>query len=359
MANTSSLDKDTDIASDISPYKETKTNMKSLLISLRLFVAIIFVVAIYAAWTHERSVWIILTASLAMALIFYLHIIRQRKSITQLRRFAKKADRNERFDIEEEIAAFPNGELGEISRHIVRLYQHLKQSQEDQSRLKRQLTQNISHELKTPVSSIQGYLETIIENPNMDAEKRTQFLQRCHAQSLRLISLLEDISALNRMDDEVGLQAMAQEYVSITNLVNGIMQEVALQLEEKKMVMANQLSEDIIIRGDASLLYSIFRNLTDNAIAYAGTGTIITVRATYDETFYHFTFADNGIGIAPEHLSRIFERFYRIDKGRSRKLGGTGLGLAIVKNAVILHGGTISASCGQQGGLVFHFTLKR
>lgn len=333
--------------------------MNSLLLSLRLFVAIIFVVAVYAAWTHERSVWIILVVSLIMALVFYLHIVRQRKSITQLRRFAKKADRNETFDLDEEISTFPNGELGEISRHIVRLYQHLKQSQEDQSRLKRQLTQNISHELKTPVSSIQGYLETILNNPDMDVEKRRQFLTRCHAQSIRLANLLNDISALNRMDDEAGLQSFAQEHISISQLVNNIMQEVSLQLEERNMSMANQLSEDIIIKGDASLLYSIFRNLTDNAIAYAGTGTSITVSATHDETFYHFIFADNGVGMAPEHLPRIFERFYRIDKGRSRKLGGTGLGLAIVKNAVVLHGGNISAKCAKNGGLVFYFTLKR
>ena len=162
--------------------------MKSLLLSIRFFVAIIFVVAIYAAWSHERSVWVILVASLIMALVFYLHIVRQRKSITQLRRFAKKADRNEPFDLDEEISAFPKGELGEISQHIVRLYLHLKQSKKDQIRLKRQLTQNISHELKTPISSIQGYLETIIETPDIDAEKRQQFLQRCHAQSLRLTS---------------------------------------------------------------------------------------------------------------------------------------------------------------------------
>lgn len=333
--------------------------MKYLLISLRLYLTILFIVAVYATWRHERSVWIILIASLALAIIFYLHIVRQRKSITQLRRFAKKADRNEPFDLEEEIAAFPNGELGEISRHVVRLYQHLKKSQEDQSRLKRQLTQNISHELKTPVSSIQGYLETIMANPNMDPEKQRQFLQRCNAQSQRLVSLLEDISALNRMDDEVGLQSMSQEHVAISALVNGIMQEVALQLEERNMTMANQLSEDIIVRGDTSLIYSIFRNLTDNAINYAGKDTHIIVRATYDETYYHFTFSDNGVGMAPEHLPRIFERFYRIDKGRSRKMGGTGLGLAIVKNAVVLHGGNISATCGKEGGLTFHFTLKR
>ena len=333
--------------------------MNSLLITLRLFIVIIFMVAIYAAWSHERSVWIILFASLLMAFIFYRHIIRQKKSITQLRRFAKKVGKNESFDLNEEDSAFPEGELGEISRHIVHLYQDLKQSQEDQIRLKRQLTQNISHELKTPVSSIQGYIETLLNNPQIDEEKRQQFLQRCHAQTQRLTNLLNEISTLNRMDDEVGLHSLSQEYVSISKLVNGIVQEVSLQLEERHMTLANQLSEDVIVKGDASLLYSIFRNLTDNAISYAGEGTTITIRATRDAQFFHFTFADNGVGIPPEHLPHIFERFYRVDKGRSRKLGGTGLGLSIVKNAVVLHGGNISASCEKNYGLVFLFSLKR
>ena len=108
------------------------------------------------------------------------------------------------------------------------------------------------------------------------------------------------------------------------------------------------------------MLYSIFRNLIDNAIAYAGKGTVIKISCfRADEQYYYFTFADNGTGVPDEHLSRIFERFYRVDKGRSRKLGGTGLGLAIVKNAVALHGGTISARNAQGGGLEFVFKLQR
>lgn len=333
--------------------------MRKLIIVLRIFIVFIFIGGVYAAWTRDYGMWATIGVCVVMVLVFYHHTLRQNKSITQLRKFAKKAVRNEPFNLDEEVAAFPAGELGEISQHIVRIYQHLKQSKEEQARIKRQLTQNISHELKTPTSSIQGYLETLMENPDMDAEKRRLFVERCYAQSLRLANLLQDISALNRMDDEVGLQSMNQERISIPQLVNSIIQEVALQLEERRMDMANQLSEDVIVRGDASLIYSIFRNLTDNAIAYAGEATTIVVKCTAKEEFFHFTFADNGVGVADEHLSRIFERFYRVDKGRSRKLGGTGLGLAIVKNAVVLHGGNIVASNGENGGLVFQFTLKR
>lgn len=302
-------------------------------------------------------IWITLAVSIILTIIFYQYTRRLGKSITQLRRFAKKVDRNMPFDPDKEVAAFPSGELGEISQHIVRIYQHLKQSQEDQSRLKRQLTQNISHELKTPVASIQGYLETIINTPDMDNERRQKYLERCYAQSNRLTNLLRDISALNRMDEV--LHSITKETVNISLMVKNILQEVALEMEERDMTADNRLPEDIVMQGDASLIYSIFRNLTDNAIAYAGEGTTITIQCTVEETLYQFSFSDNGIGIAPEHLSRIFERFYRIDKGRSRKIGGTGLGLAIVRNAVILHGGSIAAQSDEHGGLTFRFSLKR
>ena len=133
-----------------------------------------------------------------------------------------------------------------------------------------------------------------------------------------------------------------------------------LELEEKLITIVDSLKKGIQIKGNYSLLYSIFRNLMDNAIAYAGTNIQININCfREDENYYYFSFADTGIGVSPEHLNRLFERFYRVDKGRSRKLGGTGLGLAIVKNAVIIHGGNISAKNNQGGGLEFIFTLAK
>ena len=222
--------------------------------------------------------------------------------------------------------------------------------EEEQVRLKRQLTQNIAHELKTPVSSIQGYLETIVNNENISREKMNTFLERCYAQSNRLSRLLRDISVLTRMD----------EAANISVLVGNIINEVSLELEEKHITVIDSLKKGIQIKGNYSLLYSIFRNLMDNAIAYAGSNIQININCfREDENYYYFSFADTGIGVSPEHLNRLFERFYRVDKGRSRKLGGTGLGLAIVKNAVIIHGGNISAKNNQGGGLEFVFTLAK
>ena len=414
--------------------------------------------------------WFTIIISLILSIIFYQYTQKLGKSITNLRKFALKADRNEEIDMEQ---TFPNNELGEISQHIIKIYKrlhrakealyiereklisHLQTSheglgvftkdrkeilvnslfiqyvniisdhnlssteevfilpelqsvtefltknedkfskeerrfeiyisknaytfdveciifqdlsfeisvidvtkEEEQARLKRQLTQNIAHELKTPVSSIRGYLETIISNPDMAEETRKTFLDRSFAQSNRLAFLLRDISILTRLDEASDM--MEKEHIDVSLIVSTMLKEVQLALEEKRITVINLLPEELPILGNTSLLYSIFRNLTDNAIAYAGTDINIIINCfRQDENFYYFSFADTGVGVPEEHLTRLFERFYRVDKGRSRKLGGTGLGLAIVKNSVLFHGGTIFAKNKPKGGLEFVFTLAK
>ena len=245
-----------------------------------------------------------------------------------------------------------------IEKGKVSMYDKLRDSEEDKARLKRQLTQNVAHELKTPVSSIQGYLETIVSNPDIDAQTKEQFIQRCYAQSRRLSSLLADISTLNKLDDAP--QGYEFEAVNIPDLLQTIRRDVSMQMEANHVTFRSLVEPGVDVNGNPSLLYSIFRNLTDNSIAYGGEGVTITVQVLSESTdFYTFSFSDNGPGVAPEHIPHLFERFYRIDKGRSRKIGGTGLGLAIVKNSVLLHRGTISVRLGIAGGLEFIFTLPK
>lgn len=245
-----------------------------------------------------------------------------------------------------------------IDKGKVSMYDKLRDSEEDKTRLKRQLTQNVAHELKTPVSSIQGYLETIVSNPDIDAQTKEQFIQRCYAQSRRLSSLLADISTLNKLDDAP--QGYEFESVSIPDLLQSIRRDVSMQMEANHVTFRSLVEPGVEVNGNPSLLYSIFRNLTDNSIAYGGEEVTITVQVLSESTdFYTFSFSDNGPGVAPEHIPHLFERFYRIDKGRSRKMGGTGLGLAIVKNSVLLHRGTISVRLGIAGGLEFVFTLPK
>uniref|UniRef100_A0AB33J4M4 histidine kinase n=1 Tax=Prevotella sp. GTC17259 TaxID=3236795 RepID=A0AB33J4M4_9BACT len=301
--------------------------------------------------------WMSVCALIVITLVLYRFINRLSRNVTKLRLFASRADRNESLD-SEDLVQFSNDELGEISEYIIKLYKRLQRSKEEQAIMRKQLTQNIAHELKTPAATMQGYLETIIGNPDMDAETKQRFIERCYAQSQRLGSLLVDISTLNKMDDVNNRLQQAVDF-DIAAIVRNIVDETTLERQEKNMEFHNLLPQQLPFRGDQSLVYSIFRNLTDNAIAYAGEGKSITLEVEEAPGEYLFTFRDNGVGIPPQHLSRIFERFYRVDKGRSRKLGGTGLGLAIVKNAVMIHGGTITVENLEEGGLAFRFSLAR
>lgn len=304
----------------------------------------------------QHYIWFAIVAIILLTVVLYRFTYRLGKNVSKLTIFAYKADHNESLEVED-LANFPDDELGEIAERIIKMYKRVQTTRKEQDILKRQLTQNIAHELKTPVASIQGYLETILDNPHINEQTKEQFLQRCYAQSERLTSLLHDISTLNRLDD--GSDMIDFEAVDITQLVADITKETALVRQERKMTFDNQLPERIVVKGNRSLLYSVFRNLTDNAIAYAGEGRTITLEAKEQGNKWHFIFRDNGQGVPPEHLARLFERFYRVDKGRSRKMGGTGLGLAIVKNAVLLHGGTIRVSNLPEGGLKFEFTIKK
>ena len=259
----------------------------------------------------------------------------------------------------------PDDELGDISHTIIMLYWKLRHAEEDKARLKRQLTQNAAHELKTPAMSIHGYLESILDNPNMPEDKKKHFLERCYAQSMRMNKLLLDMSALTRLDEmDANHFRNSEEYqqVDVVQIVRSILDDTALALQEKGITPRLKMPPQVIIAADASLIYSIFRNLIDNVIAYATDASLVEITckpvAHEDYRLYEFSVSDNGSGVEPQHLEHIFERFYRVDKGRSRKLGGTGLGLAIVKNAVTVHGGTVTAFPTPGGGLTIMFTLQ-
>ena len=265
---------------------------------------------------------------------------------------------------------FADDELGDIARHIIALYGRLREASNDiqrehdnalhehqeKLRIKRQLTNNINHELKTPVAAIQGYLETMTTAKDMTAEERDAFIAKCYAHCQRLTQLLNDVSTITRLED--GSSRIECESVDLRAIVDEIASEVALLPDDKRMRMNVDLPAPMQVLGNSTLLMSIFKNLTDNAIAYSG-GRDIFVRCTEDDKMYTILFYDNGIGVDNDHIGHIFERFYRIDKGRSRKLGGTGLGLSIVKNAVLFHGGDIKVANRKVGGLEFTFTLPK
>ena len=312
--------------------------------------------------------WFMLGVTLLMSIAGYFATRRLRHNISRLNDFAQRAERGERID---EPEPFPRDELGEISNHIIRLYARLQKTTADRDRehalalheeqekirIKKQLTNNINHELKTPVAAIQGYLETLLANPSLDAGRRTEFLEKSCAQIERLRRLLADVATITRMDE--ASQVIRKEPVIVNDLIAEVAEEMALKPAEQRLRVNVDFPERVEVVGNPALLSSIFRNLADNAAAYSGGRDIYIRLLDNSPEACTILFADNGIGVAEEHLPHLFERFYRIDKGRSRKLGGTGLGLSIVKNAVMIHGGTISARNRERGGLEFRFTLRK
>ena len=224
---------------------------------------------------------------------------------------------------------------------------------------RKQVTHNTAHELKTPASSIQGYLETLIANPDLPAEQRQYFLERCYSQSTRMNALLKDISTLNRLDEK-GKHTAHFENLNLAQLIRETVNDSLLRAQEKHITIQTSIPDSIPMQGDSELLYSVFRNLLDNAIAYSGGSVVnITSETSRKAGMLGFCVSDDGVGVGEEHLPYLCERFYRVDKGRSRNQGGTGLGLAIVKNAILLHGGSITCSSTTPHGLTIHFTLRQ
>lgn len=313
-------------------------------------------------------IWIMGTIALVMCTLGYFATRRLGQHITRLSRFARRVENGERISDSD---PFPNDELGAVANHIVRLYGRLQQAiadrdaehratmheQREKERIKKQLTNNINHELKTPIASIRVCLETLLSHPELTEEKRALFLQRSLANTERLQRMLTDVALITRMDD--GRTSIALEQVDLSDIIASVADDRRIIADSKSITIADHVKGPLPMTGSAALLEAVFNNLLDNAISYSG-GTEVHIREVHaDDNTIEITVTDNGTGVAAEHLPRLFERFYRIDKGRSRAAGGTGLGLAIVKNAVMLHGGSVAASNIPSGGLQIRVTLQR
>ena len=250
------------------------------------------------------------------------------------------------------VAYFTTRKLGKDIERVNRY-----EAEQERNRLKRQLTNNINHELKTPVASIQVCLETLLSGINLSEEKRQELIERCYANNDRLRRLLNDVSLITRMED--GSALIGKERVVINDIIGEVAKELEMLPEDERLVLHTDFHDEVIIDGNPSLIGSIFRNLTENAIAYSEGRNIYISLLENNERLCRIRFEDDGKGVEQKHLSHLFERFYRVDKGRSRQKGGTGLGLAIVKHAVQFHGGLIEVTNRPGCGLRFEFTLHK
>ena len=240
-----------------------------------------------------------------------------------------------------------------------RVWKRSQQKADAQSqKLKQQMTSNIAHELRTPVTSIRGYLETIIACPDMPSEKKLVFVEKAYNQTLRLSELITDMALITKMEERS--EKLKTEEIDLYDVVNEVFDEFEERIAEKGNTVENKLSAGTVLLANRSLVYTIVRNLVENTLKYAGEGVTMHIECySTIEKFCYITYYDTGAGVPEDHLEKIFERFYRIDEGRARDVGGSGLGLSIVKNAVKFHGGTVRVINRLEGGLQFFFSLRR
>ena len=285
-----------------------------------------------ADWTF---LGVMISISLAMSVLAYFVTRRLGKNMERLNRFAAKAEKGEAFDEEE---PFPNDELGSISNHIVQLYGQWQQTIKDRDlaheaalreekekiRIKRQLSNDINHELKTPVASIGVCLETLLSGIALTEEKRQELIERCYTHNERLRRLMNEVSLITRMED--GSALIGKERIVLNDVLTDIADELEIMPEDEGMSLHTDFNEEVVIDGNLSLIGSIFRNLTENAIAYSEGKNIFISLVKNNETECCIRFEDDGVGVEEKQLSRLFERFYRVDKGRSRQKDGYDLG---------------------------------
>ena len=242
-----------------------------------------------------------------------------------------------------------------INYRLGRLYEVMQENKNSIAKERadlQELISDISHQVKTPIANLKMINNTLLEN-EVPPQKQKEFLTAQASQLDKLDFLMQAMIKTSRL--ETGVISLEQRQQPIYDTLAAALGGILLNAEKKKIDVQVECPEHLDARHDRKWTSEALFNILDNAVKYTPAGG--TIRIYGDGATV--VIADNGIGIGEEHLPHIFERFYRIDKGRSRKQGGTGLGLAIVKNAVAIHGGTITARERERGGLEFVFTLKK
>jgi two-component system phosphate regulon sensor histidine kinase PhoR len=219
--------------------------------------------------------------------------------------------------------------------------------------VRRDFVANVSHELKTPITSIKGFVETLLEGAPKDPEQSRRFLEIIAKHSDRLNAIIEDLLSLSRLEAESEQRKISFEKKFLKPVIDSAVELSKVKAEDKKVMINVSCPNSLEARINAPLLEQAVLNLIDNAIKYSDSGSTVAITAESKDDEIAISVTDHGCGIEKKHLSRLFERFYVVDKGRSRKLGGTGLGLAIVKHICQVHGGYVTADSSPGRGSTF------
>jgi len=308
----------------------------------------------------QRIIWAVGLVTIVLLLVVSSQVA---KRITRpIQQIAATADAIKGGDVLQRVPVTSDDEIGRLATGINDMAEKLGNDIEKLRKLERvrsEFLANVSHELRTPIFSIQGFLETLLDGAVDDPQVNREFLEKAHHHANRLNTLLSDLIEISRI--ESGDMKMSFRYFSLSEFLQQVVQEMQPQAAKKSLSLelVMPLQPDGKVYGDRERLKQVMINLIDNAVKYTEPGGVITVRASREGTRIAVHVRDTGCGIAPEHQARIFERFYRVDRDRSREVGGTGLGLAIVKHIVEAHGGTIKVESEVGKGSTFTYTLKQ
>ncbi len=333
------------------------TWMASLICLLSFVLVAIFTASIYKSIVSAAILF--LFSFFISKYLIEVFVNRKIKLIYKFIHQTKASKREEFFQKK----VLPKQSIEEVGEEVLQWADQRKAEMEVLERneaFRKEFLQNLSHEFKTPAFAIQGYLETLIAGAAENPEIRKKFLDNAYRNTERLINLIQDLDEITRL--ESGKQELHRQRFIIQDLIHEVFESLEIKSQAKKIRcgIKKGCEQPIEVNADKEKIRQVLINLLDNAIKYGNVdGTVeASVYKTDDKTVL-IEITDDGIGIAEEHLPRIFERFYRTDFGRSRNIGGTGLGLAICKHIIEAHGQFIQARSTPGIGTTFGFTLNR
>lgn len=257
-----------------------------------------------------------------------------------------------------EVARTASSDAAQVADAINKLAARASTDIEELRRLERvrsEFIANVSHELRTPIFSVQGYLETLLDGAADDPAVSQQFLEKAYNNALRLNVLLNDLIDISRI--ESGELKFSFRSFDVTDLIRDLVQELQIRAEQQHVSITTAMPDDAYVYGDRERISQVLINLVENAIKYNVENGRVDIIVERDADRWKITVRDTGIGVSEEHLPRIFERFYRVDKDRSRAVGGTGLGLAIVKHICEAHRSNVTMTSTPNVGTTISFSL--
>jgi signal transduction histidine kinase len=292
------------------------------------------------------------TAMLIIA-IFLLSIYVYRKINSPLYEIRQGAERFARGEFQRKLPEYQVKEISELAHAMNQMAAKLDRLEN----LRREFVANVSHELKTPVTTIKGFTETLIEGARENPEELERFLDIILRQTGRLSNIIDDLLTLSKLESAPLSEVLALDWYDLCEIVESSRDICLSRAEKKNIALTTECSSPIRVKVDQSLLQQAVVNLIDNAIKYSPENTTVRIAVQFEARHVRIDVMDEGPGIMKEHFPRLFERFYRADKARSRRLGGTGLGLAIVKHIANVHQGEVGVSSDVGCGSTFSILL--